>query len=147
MTTLSSFKNLIDQLKREELKSLLKFLRYYQDSGDESKGKGLQLVEAVMSDSSYTTKDLQNLLYGGENYQAFNKLLNRTKDKIYEVLLFDQNLSKHYYSERNRVVFEIRKKLVQSEILYLRGMNDDLEKFQNRIISKALEYEIYDSLI
>src|SRR5690349_339123 len=147
MTTLRSFKNQIRKLKKEELKSLLKFLRYYKDSKKEYKNKSLHLIEAVISDPLCTTKDLQILLYGKENYQAFNKLLNRTKDKIYEVLLFDQNLSKPYYSERNRIVFEIRKKLVQSEILYLRGINDDLEGFQNKIIAKGLEYEIYDSLI
>jgi len=147
MTTLSSFKSLIGKLKREELKSLLKFLRYYQDSGDDSKGKSIQLVEAVISDPLCSVKDLQFELYGKENYHAFNKLLNRTKDKVYEVLLFDQNLSKPYYSERNRIVFDIRKKLVQSEILHLRGINDELESFQNKIISKAKEYEIYDSLI
>jgi hypothetical protein len=147
MTTLSSFKSLIEKLKREELKSLLKFLRYYQESGDDTKGKSIQLVEAVISDPTCSVKDLQIELYGKENYNAFNKLLNRTKDKIYEVLLFDQNLSKPYYSERNRIVFDIRKKLVQSEILYLRGMNEDLEGFQNKIIHKALQYEIYDSLI
>src|SRR5689334_3000142 len=108
MTTLSGFKNLIKKLKREEIKSLIKFLRYYQDSREDSKGKSLQLVEAVISDPVCTAKDLQILIYGKENYHAFNKLLNRTKDKIYEVLLFDQNLSKPYYSDRNRVVFDLR---------------------------------------
>lgn len=147
MSTLSTLKNLIGKMKREEVKSLLKFLRYYQDSQDDTKGKGIQLVEAILSDLECTPRDIQFVLYGGENYHAFNKLLNRTKDKIYEVLLFDQNLAKPYYSERNRIVFEIRKKLVQSEILYLRGMTDELESFQNKIISKAKEYEVYDSLI
>jgi len=146
MTTLSSFKNLLEKLKREELKSLLKFLRYYQETGD-TKNKSLHLVETIISDPTCTVKDLQHELYSKENYHAFNKLLNRTKDKIYEVLLFDQNLSKPHYSQRNRIVFEIRKKLVQSEILHLRGINDDLEAFQKKIISKAKQYEIYDSLI
>lgn len=147
MNTLSAIKSLIDKLKREEVKSLLKFLRYYQDTEDESKGKGTQLVENIISDPGCTAKDLQLDLYGKENYHAFNKLLNRTKEKIYEVLLFDQNLAKPYYSNRNRIVFEIRKKLLQSEILLLRGMTDEFENFLNKIISKAKEYEVYDSLI
>jgi hypothetical protein len=147
MTTLNTIKNLVSKLKREELKSLLKYLRYYQDGSGDSKGKGVQLIEAVINEPGCTQKEVQLSLYGKENYHAFNKLLNRTKDKIYEVLLFDQNLSKHYYSERNRVVFEIRKKLLQSEVLYFRGMTDDLNSFQNKIISRAKEYEIYDSLI
>ncbi len=147
MTTLNSFKNLVNKLKREEVKSLLKYLRYYQDAKDDTKGKGVMLIEAILADPDCTTKDIQIGLYGSENYHAFNKLLNRTKDKIYEVMLFDQNLSKEFYSDRNRAVFEIRKKLVQSEILYLRGMTDELESFQNKIISKAKQYEVYDSLI
>src|SRR6185436_12362604 len=130
MTTLSSFKSLLGKLKREEIKSLLKYLRYYQDINDESKGKSTQLIETIISEPTFNVRDLQVLLYGKENYHAFNKLLNRTKEKIYEVLLFDQNLSKPYYSERNRAVFDIRKKLVQSEILLLRGIDDDLEGFQ-----------------
>ena len=147
MNTLSTIKSLIGKLKREEVKSLLKFLRYYLDTEDESKGKGTQLVENILADPECTAKDLQAGLYGKENYHAFSKLLNRTKDKIYEVLLFDQNLSKPYYSNRNRIVFEIRKKLLQSEILLLRGMTDEFENFLNKIISKAKEYEVYDSLI
>ena len=147
MNTLSTIKSLISKLKREEVKSLLKFLRYYQDSDYESRGKGTQLVENILADAECTSRDLQLDLYGKENYLAFNKLLNRTKDKIYEVLLFDQNLSKPYYSNRNRIVFEIRKKLLQSEILLLRGMTDEFESFLNKIISKAIVYEVYDSLI
>lgn len=147
MTTLNSVKSLIGKLKREEIKSLLKYLRYYQDVKDGSKGKSLQLVEAIISEPNCTSREVQTLLYGRDNYQAFNKLLNRTKDKIFEVLLFDQHLSKPYYSERNRVVFEIRKKLVQSEVLFLRGITEDLSNIQNKIISKAKDYEIYDSLI
>ncbi|MEO8087188.1 MAG: hypothetical protein ABI763_10235 [Bacteroidota bacterium] len=147
MNTLNNLKSIIFKLKREEVKSLIKFQRYYQDSTDKSNGKAIQLVENILTDPQCTAKDIQVGLYGRENYHAFNKLLNRTKDKIYEVLLFDQNLSKSYYSERNRVVFEIRKKLMQSEVLYLRGMTEELEAFQNKIISKAKEYEVYDSLI
>ncbi|HYV55371.1 MAG TPA: hypothetical protein VE933_12365 [Chitinophagaceae bacterium] len=147
MTTLSTIKNLISKLKREELKSLFKYLRYYQDSNTASKGKAIQLLEILIERPELTSKDVQIAIYGKENYQAFNKLLSRTKDKIYEVLLFDQNLAKPYYSDRNRVVFEIRKKLVQSEVLYLRGMTDELASFQNKIISKAKDYELYDSLI
>jgi hypothetical protein len=147
MITLNTIKNLIGKLKSEEFKSLVKYLRYYQDSRLESRGKSLKLVELVKEHPDINSKDLQFLLYGRENYTAFNKLLHRTKDKIYEVILFDQNLSKTYYSERNRVVFDIRKKLVQSEVLYLRGMNEDLENLHNKIISKAKDFEVYDSLI
>ncbi len=147
MITLSTIKNLVSKLKKDEVKSLLDYLIYYQGIKDDAGSKGRTLIELVVNDPDCTAKDAQFALYGKENYHAFNKLLNRVKDKIYEVMLFDQNLSKPYYSNRNKVVFDIRKKLVQSEVLLLRGMTDDLESLQNKIILKAKEYEIYDSLI
>ena len=147
MNPLFQIKGLLLKLKREEIKSLLNFLRYYKGSKDDTGIKSALLIELILNDPNSSSRELEIALYGKENYSAFNKLLNRIKDKIYEVILFDQNIAKAHYSERNRIVFEIRKNIVQSEVLYLRGMYEGLEQLQNKIIKKAKDYEIYDSLI
>jgi hypothetical protein len=147
MNSLNTLRNVLYKLKKEEVKSLLNFLKYHQKQVKDQSMKSIQLVELILSDKNTSSNDLQHILYGELNYVAFNKLINRLKDKIYEVMLFDANLSMPLYSERNREVFELRKKLIQSEILFSRGIIDNIEYLQNKIIAKAKDYEIYDSLV
>ncbi|MCX6292076.1 MAG: hypothetical protein NT126_09970, partial [Bacteroidetes bacterium] len=134
-------------LKKEEIKSLVNFLQYNQNQGKETRLKSVQLVESLLSKKNLTSNELQLTLYGKSNEAAFNKLVLRLKDKIYEILLFDDNLEKTINSKRNKVIFDIRKKLIQSEIMFSRGINFELDSFQNKIIQKAKEYEVYDSLL
>ncbi len=148
MDSLNTLKNVLHKLKREEIRSLINFLKYHQKELKDQPMKSIQLVEMLLSDKNYTSSDLQLTLYGKVNYQAFNKLVNRLKDKAYEILLFNSNLvDSDNYGKRNKTVFDLKKKLLQSEVMFSRGMNDELEKIQNKIISTAKQYEIYDSLI
>jgi hypothetical protein len=145
MNNLLGLKRILNHLTKEELKSLLKFLEYYADSGDSQ--KSVQLVKMLIDESDFTSTDIQNSLYGKKNYMAFNKLCNRIKNKIFEILLFDSNLSKRYYSKRNQIVFELKKKLIQADILQLKGLRDDLLPIYNQIIQRSKKNELYDVLV
>ena len=146
MTSLNNLKNLVNKLRKEEIKSLINFLDYQKDAKD-LQLKSIRLVKLLRSDQNHSSNDVQITLYGKVNYNAFSKLINRLKSKIYEIILFDNNLEKTILTRRNRIVFDIRKKLIQSEILFSRGINNELESFQNKIIQKAKEYEVYDSML
>ncbi|MBK8362554.1 MAG: hypothetical protein IPL24_02410 [Bacteroidetes bacterium] len=89
----------------------------------------------------------KNNIYGKLNYLAFNKLCNRFKDLIYDVLLLDSSIQSSGYSRRNNLSFELRKKVIQADIIQLRGMNDDLMQIYNSVISKSYSFEFYDILI
>ncbi len=148
MNSLNILRSVLYKLKKEEVKSLINFLKYHQKQVKDQSLKSIKLVKLLLSKRDISSNDLQLLLYKKLNYHAFTKLINRLKDKIYEIILFDGNLGRlENYGRRNRAIFDLRKKLLQSEVMYLRGMNDEIEGFQNRIITSAKQYEIYDALI
>ncbi len=148
MDGLTALRNTLLKLKKKEVSSLITFLNAYRKESSEEALKSIRLVKLLLKGKKYTSNEIQEILYGKNNYHAFNKLVNRLKEKIREVLIFDSNLMiPNHYGKRNQTVFEIRKKLLQSEIMFYRGMNDELENFLNKIIKKTKEYEIYDSLL
>ena len=147
MTALFSLKNILNKLKKEEIKLLINFINLNKKEEKSKKLKTIKFIELLLSNSAYSVTELQILLYGKINYTAFNKLIRRLKDKIYEILLFDNSLQKSVSAKRNLTIFNVKKKLIQSEIMFARGINDELEIFQNKIIKTAKQYEIYDSLI
>ncbi|MBL0256166.1 MAG: hypothetical protein IPQ03_01080 [Bacteroidetes bacterium] len=147
MNSLISLKNLIHKLKKEEVRSLYKFLDFNSERNDPNQLKSKQLVDLILDNKDYSTLDLQKTLYGVPNYAAFNKLVNRLYDKVLEVIILDINLNRGYYSERGRRVFELRKKMIQVDLLILKGLRENLNKELEKIIDQSKEYEIYDILI
>src|SRR5947208_3252351 len=119
MNTLTILRNTLHKLTKKEVNSLLIFLKSYRKNTDEQSLKSIQLVHLLLHDYKNTSTEIQNLLYGKSNYHAFNKLILRLKEKIYEVLSFDSNLNiPDLYGERNKTIFEIKKRLLQSEIIF-----------------------------
>ena len=147
MSSLISLKNLLYKLKKEEVKCLINFINLNQKSENKGVNQSVKLIKLLIRQQSLTSNELQLILYDKANYTAFNKLIYRIKDKIYEILIFDQNLEKSISAKRNRTIFDIKKKLIQSEIMFSRGINEELKSFQNKIISTAKQFEIYDGLI
>lgn len=147
MNSLISLKNLIHKLKKEEVRSLYKFLDFNSERNDPNQLKSKQLVDLILDNKDYSTLDLQKTLYGVPNYAAFNKLVNRLYDKVLEVIILDINLNRGYYSERGRRVFELRKKMIQIDLLILKGLRENLNKELEKIIDQSKEYEIYDILV
>ena len=142
MKNLNFLVNLINKLNKEELKSLLKYLKYYNEKNSSS--KSLELINIILNSNNYNALTIKKQLYKGVNNFAFNKLIERLKDKILEVLLFNSNISNDNYSERVKVIFDLKKKLIQCDILSLKGLRDDGDLLCRKIISKAEKYELYD---
>jgi hypothetical protein len=136
---------LIDKLNEEEKKSLIKYLKYYSSRNNFSKGE--KLLRMISKNKNLKVVDLQMQLYGKVNDVAFKKLVERLKDKILEVLIFNSNISKRYYTDRVRVIFDLKKKLIQCDILSLKGLRDDGDILCKKIISKAEQYELFDILM
>ncbi len=134
-------------MRPEEISSLQKFIVFNSDVEDSSKSKSAHLIELLMDKVSHTANDIQKIIYGKINYPAFNKLVNRLKEKTLEVLLFNSNLQRGYYSERSRTVFELRKRMIQIDLLILKGVRNKILDEINLIIKRADEFEIYDVLV
>ena len=142
MKNFNSLINLINKMSEEEVKSLSKFLKYYNEKKNNNKSS--RLLEIILNSKEYNLINIQKQLYDKVNWQAYNKLIERLKDKILEVLLFNSNISKEEYPERIRVIFELKKKLILCDMLSFKGLRDDADLLCRKIISKAEKYELYD---
>ena len=142
MKNFNSLINLINKLGEEEVKSLNKFLKYYNEKNNNNKSS--RLLEIILNSKEYNLINIQKQLYDKVNWQAYNKLIDRLKDKILEVLLFNSNISREEYPERIRVIFELKKKLILCDVLSFKGLRDDADLLCRKIIAKADKYELYD---
>jgi hypothetical protein len=147
MNSLRYLKAILKTLKPEEINSLEKFISYQTDREDQLRSKSSVLLKLMLGPEDYTANEMQRTLYGKLNYPAFNKLVNRLKEKTLEVILFNANLQRGHYSERSRMVFELRKKLMQIDLLILKGLRVKILDEINLVIKKAKEFEIYDVLV
>ena len=144
MDSLNNLRAILKTFKPEELKYLVGFLNVLNAAADSTNLKSVQLIEIILDQENFTANDIQKTIYGKINYSAFNKLVNRLKDKALEILILDSNLNRGYYSERSRTIFALRKKLIQIEILILKGMRYKIINELNLIIYKAKTFEMYD---
>ena len=142
MNSLKSLKNIVSKLTEEENKILLKILNYNNISKNES--KSIHLINFLLSKNNYSINDIQNYIYGKSNYNAFNKLLNRTKYKIFETIIFDLSILSNNFSKRNKVNIDLRKKLLQADILQLKGLRSEVLPIYNHIIIRSKFFELYD---
>jgi len=147
MQSLDALKNLLFRLKKDELKSLEKFILAYQDDASNPRAKSLELVKIIFKNRELTSKEILPILYPNRNKVAFDKLVKRLYSKILEILLFDINLTNNKYSPRNQAIFSLRKKMIQTDILNLRGIDEEIEQHVNKIIQKARKFEAYDILL
>lgn len=142
MKSLNSLVNLIKKLSSEELKTLFKFINYYNSKNNFSKSE--ELLKIILTGKTFLSNNIQNKLYGKQNNYAFNKLVERLNEKILEVIIFDSNISKKYYPDRVKVIFDLKKKLIQSDVLSLKGLREDADDICKKNVSKAEKYELFD---
>lgn len=147
MNSLQNLKKLLIALKAEERSCLINFLSMNVENQSERFSRSTLLANAIWDNQELTANELQKLLYGKENYGAFNKLVNRLQERIADVMLLDQNLERDTYTARNKAIFKMRKKLLQADLLFLRGITDELESMYNSVINEAKEFEVYDTCV
>lgn len=147
MIKLNSLKNLISKLNDEEYTSVINFLKFNSPQTGRANLKSVLLVEIAKDKQAYTSNEIQKTIYGNVNHVAFNKLVNRVYTKVLDVIILDSNLYNGKYSSRNKVVFELRKKVLQVDLLILKGIRENIEREIDYIIHKSRTFEIYDVLI
>ena len=147
MNSLNQLRNIISSFQGEEIKSLEKHINYLKSGQDLQISKSAQLLKFLLESQVHSPTDIQKAIYGKQNYSAFNKLVNRLREKALEVMLFSSNIKSGSYAERSRTIFELRKRMIQIDMLILKGLRRNILEEINLVIKKAKEYEIYDVLV
>ncbi len=142
MNSLKSLKNIVNKLTEEEIKTLKRILSI--NTALKNELKSFNLINLLLSDKNYSYNEIQNSIYGKPNYSAFNKLLNRTKQKVLETIILDLTISSNNFSKRNKVNLDLRKKLLQADILQLKGIRMEVLPIYNYIISHSKYFELFD---
>ncbi len=147
MNNLGSLRSLIKKLSGEEMKVLLRILQPQKESKSKSENKSFLLVNLLLVEPSLSSNEIQKNIYGSLNYSAFNKLCSRLREKALDSVLMDSSIESCGYSKRNEIVFELKKKLIQADILNLKGLREQADAICKKIIVVSSEYEIYDLII
>ena len=147
MQPFEALKNLVLGLKKEEVVSIEKHLNTNQLSQSLGKSKSFVLVKNIREINNLSYKDALAILYPDNNKVAFNKLIKRLHSKVLEILILDSSITSGNYSLRNSAIFKMRKKMIQIEILNLRGIDIDIQQNLNKIILNSKKYETFDILL
>jgi len=143
MQSLFILKKTLERLNDNEKASLQGYLKNYSNRQQQNP-KSILLLRLLLGKRELSSTQLQNIIYGKLNYTAFNKLVLRLKEKTYEVMVWDSNITKlENPGNRNMIVFELKKKLLQVEILIYRGILFEIESILNQIIQTSKKYEAY----
>ena len=127
MNNLSSLRSLIKKLSGEEMKVLIRILQPQKESKNKLENKSLLLVNLLLVEPSLSSNEIQKNIYSLLNYSAFNKLCSRLREKALDSMLMDSSIESGGYSKRNEIVFELKKKLIQADILNLKGLREQAD--------------------
>ena len=139
------------RLRSHERKTFRRFLDLHEDS-TRVDSKSVMLYDLLNTKPHLEEEDVMRIIYGkAENIQlsAFQKLLERFRDKLYEANFLDVNL---YRSEINspyfRGLMETKKLIGISYNIIARGVSEkEMLRILNRGIKLSLKFELYDELI
>lgn len=149
MNALNHLGKVVKRLKSHELQSLYAYLDTFRMPQLDGRAKSTNLVRLLADDKQPNEAEvLQFKLYGKPNAPAFERLVRRTREKVLESLLFYGNLNKPTaHSDRNRIGYELRKRLIETEILASRGLTEDNETIYEYMLNNALTFEFYDIVL
>ncbi len=152
MNTLSVVRQLITKMSSEEIKIARKFLNAFNTRGEKEQNKGVILLSLLLDETkrkrNYQDHELEKLLYGRTGGVAFPRMLLRFKEKLFESLLLSPNLDREgSYSERAKVMYEIRREVSLAQVVLARGMQDQALEMFNSVIQKAQRYELFEECL
>lgn len=150
MSSIIILRKLIEKLSKEEKKLCRKYLFGFSVRGENADNKSIDLfnILASVEQRELQESEIEFLLYGEKNFDAFVRLKLRLRNKILESLIVDVNIERdEAYSECSRILHTIRKKIIQAQIIKGRGFHDLAAMLFDEIIAQAKKYELYDELL
>lgn len=151
MSALTSVRLLVRKMTTEEKKVARNFLTAFSLRGPQASNLALKLFDLLCREAKGEPElddtQIESLLYARRSGTAFPRLILRLRDKLFESLLLSVNLERpNAYSERGRVLHEIRKGISQAQILQDRGVWDWVTAMLDDCIEKAAKYEHYEEM-
>ncbi len=147
MNNLNSLRSLIKKLSVEEMNALARILQSQKDNKIKKESKSLLLVNLLLIEPGLNSSEIQKNIYHSLNYSAFNKLCTRLREKVLDSMLLDSSIENGGYSKRNAIIFSLKKKLIQADILNLKGLREQADSICKKTIIISSEYELYDLII
>jgi hypothetical protein len=147
MNNIASLRNLIKKLTNEEMKNLVRVINSKKSNESQMENKSFLLLNLLLIDPQLSSSEIQKKIYNSINYSAFNKLCTRLREKVLDSMLLESSIVHGGYSKRNRIVFELKKKLIQADILNLKGLREQADSICKKIVTISNDYEIYDLAI
>ncbi|MEO0311142.1 MAG: hypothetical protein RIQ89_799 [Bacteroidota bacterium] len=145
MESFNQLKAIFSKLNKPEIQLVYKLLEIGIESMPDAGLKSAILLETIGKKNDISAIDMQKILYKQANYEAFNKLVKRTRDKISEVLIMDLNIARgETYVDRNKTLFMLHKKIISSLVQEARGLAAFTGPATELLIKSALEYEFFD---
>lgn len=146
-----SVSGFFNRLRSHERKTFRRYLDLHEDSTLVD-SKSVLLFDLLNKTSECEEEEVRKKLYGKDSSDfltAFQKLLERFRDKMYEANFLDVNL---YRSEFNSPYFmglmEVKKLVGISYNIIARGVSEkEMLRLLNRGIKLSLKFELYDELI
>ncbi|HEY6161595.1 MAG TPA: hypothetical protein VI112_10240, partial [Bacteroidia bacterium] len=141
---------LVRSLSKPQVKLVRAYLSGFSIRKDENT-RFIQLFDYLLAQKnvSPTKEETAIALYGKPNMNTYERLKNRFKFKVYDVLTLDLNIDrKDKLDEVDYVSIRLKKRFLQFQVLYrLNGNNSLTRQLIDDIISQALKYEVYEVLL
>lgn len=151
MSQLDIVKSLLLNLRKEEIRSLRRYLQLFEEGNGANQLKSLSLLELILNGKNYPEEKICKKLYGDHSeptLKTFNKMLTRFKEKVYELLILDINLfRKDSHDELNMAVSEVRKLLLQINVLERIAPVQEVLRLYDKVKQVAKNFELYDELL
>ncbi len=146
MNEFNKLRELIISLSEIEIKFLKRNFKQFLPNGTDT--NMIILFNLLLKNSSIEYISASEKLYGLENKSAFKKLAQRLTDRILDSLISKELLlNENNHSERNRELFQIKRRFLYYDILSVHGLNGLALNCLNQIIKSAEELEFYDYLL
>lgn len=144
MKELQDLKLIVSKLTIDERKHELR--NPVSDNGIKSQDR--KLIAFLIMNPEASSDEIQYYLYNKFKKIAFKQLVYRSKERLLDTLLSNNSIEGFdAFDQRARVLLGLRKKLIQYDILNLRGLQRVSAKILDSIISKSKAYEYYDLLV
>lgn len=148
MREFENVKWLLLRLTENEQRLLYRNIDSISDINKRGESLTLKLVKLIYSQPLLKSDEIQLKIYEKKNSIAFRKLIQRLEEKLLDLLLHQESLSNNiHYDPRSAEILILRKKLLQFDILWMRGSTEKNLKQLDKIIEKADFYEYYEILL
>lgn len=127
-------------LKKGEV---LMLLNYYRSMATRNESqKRLILLEFIIKNPEASDVEACQKLYGSKPHSAYSQLKKRLREDAMNILLLQDSKSR-FNSPFAQAEFEVRRKIIEGDILISRGISQEGIAILNEAVQKAEKFELF----